>query len=146
MEVKKLFNEIFGEKSEESEILSGAYELITQSVPTIAAEAKTHMILLDHSRTKLSTIYYMICCKISSLRESVQSTYDSQYTRLVKLGRPTKDAIESEIRSTNPEYSGISKKISDYEDLKNLVSMYIRCIDSNKNTTIELLRNINRID
>lgn len=145
MEVSKLLSEILGD-SEESKILEETYGLITQSVPTVISEAKTHMLLLDHARTKLSTIYYMVCREISRLNALVQPTYDAQYTRLVKLGRPTKDAIESEIRSINPEYSGTYRKMCDYEDLKNLITMYIRCIDSNKNTTVEILHNINRID
>lgn len=145
MEVSKVLSEVLGD-SEESKILEEVYSLITQTVPTVISEAKTHMLLLDHAKIKLSTIYYMTCREISRMTKLVRPTYDSQYTRLVKLGRPTKDAIEAEIRSTNPEYSGIYHKICDYEDLKNLITMYIRCIDSNKNTTVEILHNINRID
>lgn len=146
MDVRELVSGVLGDKSEETETVVEVYELITQSAPTIASEAKTHMILLDHARTKLSTVYYMLCREISRMKDEVRSSYDSQYTRLVKLGRPTKDAIESEIRATNPQYSGVSKTISDYEDVKNLINMYLRCIDSSKQTTVELLRNINRID
>lgn len=137
---------IFGEKSEELLTITDTYGLIIKGSPTTISEAKTRMVLLDRAKTKLSTIYYMLCREISRLRETVQPTYDAQYTRLVKLGRPTKDAIESEIRASNPEYSGIQNQITAYEDVKTLITMYFRCIESDKGTVSEILRNINRID
>lgn len=146
MKFKETLEGIFDEGTEEYNIIKETYDLITQSAPTIAAEAKTHLILLDHNKVKLSTLYYGICRKISNLRDQVQTTHDASYVRLVKVGRPSKDAIEAEIRMTNPKYSGISKKISDYEDVKDLISMYIRCVDSSRTTTLEILKNIYRLD
>lgn len=139
-------NGVFDEGTEEREILTEAYDIIRSSHPSVASEAKNHLIMLDHSRVKLSTLYYSITRIISHLRGMVQSTYDAQYTRLVKLGRPSKDAIESEIRTTNPEYSGISQKIKDYEEVKELINMYLRCIDASRSSTQEILKNIYRID
>lgn len=146
MKFNELVEGIFSEGTEEYDILNDTYNLITQSAPTVASEAKTHLLLLDHTKVKLSTLYYSLCRTISKLRDQVQSAYDSSYMRLVKLGRPSKDAIESEIRVLNPEYAKIYRKLIDYEDLKDLVNMYIKCIDSSKITTIEILKNIYRID
>lgn len=144
--LSEALNGVFDEGSEEREIIIEAYNIIRTSNPSVASEAKNHLIMLDRSRVKLSTLYYSISRVISSLKDQIQGTYDSQYVRLVKMGRPSKDAIESEIRATNAEYSGISKKIRDYEDVKDLISMYLRCIDSNRSTVTEILRNIYRID
>lgn len=146
MKIDGVLTLAFNEGSEEYEILKEAYSLIVHSFPSVASEAKNHLIMLDHCRVKLSTLYYSICRTISDMKDNVQSTYDIQYTRLVKMGRPSKDAIESEIRSTNGEYAGLYKKIRDLEDVKDLVSMYMRCIDSNKSTVTEILKNIYRID
>lgn len=137
---------LFPEGSEELEVLESTYKIITSSYPSVASDAKSHLIVLDQCRVKLSTLYYSLCRAISRLKDGMESTYNSSYVRLVKLGRPSKDAIEAEIKATNPEYSGVAKKISDYEDVKNLVNMYIRCVDSSKSTVIEILRNIYRID
>lgn len=140
-------HKVFPEESEEYKIISEVYDLITSTVPTVASEAKTHLVLIEHSKIKLSTIYFMIRRMISSLKNSEQyNKYDAQYTRLVKLGRPSKDAIESEIRTTNPDYVILSNRLNELYDIQELVSMYIKCLDSSRMTTIELLRNINRID
>lgn len=146
MKFEKVLEGVFDEGTEEYSIISEAYDLIVKSAPTVSGEAKTHLILLDHCRTNLATLYYMIGRNISKLRDTIQSAYDSSYTRLVKLGRPSKDAIESEIRLTCPEYLVSYKKIRDLEEVQSLVNMYLRCVDSNKTTTLELLRNIQRID
>lgn len=137
---------IFGEDSQEANTVYEVYDIITSSAPTTLAEAKTNLILLDHARVKLSTIYFMIDREISRIRNSIQSTYDSQYVTLVKRGRPSKDAIESEIRVLNPEYAGLAYKMEVYNSVKDLVNMYLKCIDSSRMTTIELLRNIDRVD
>lgn len=137
---------LFPEGSEELDVLKSTYHIITSTYPSVASEAKSQLIVLDQCRVKLSTLYYSICRTISRLRDSMESTYNASYVRLVKLGRPSKDAIEAEIKATNPEYSGVAKKISDYEDAKNLINMYIRCVDSSKSTVTEILRNIYRID
>lgn len=146
MKIEETLTLAFSEGTEEYETLHTAYKLITTSYPSVASEAKNHLIMLDHSRMKLATLYYGVCRNISHLRDMTQATYDTQYTRLVKMGRPSKDAIEAEIRSTNGEYAGVSKQIKDLEDVKDLISMYMRCIDSNKSTVTEILRNVYRID
>lgn len=144
--IKNLLSEIFGPESQEVDTLVDAYNLIVKTAPTVSSEAKTHLLLLDHSRTKLASLYYMITRVISKKWNSMQSTYDETYVQLVRRGRPSKDAIEAEIRQLNPEYSGIAYQVSQLEEVKELINMYLRCIDSNKTTTLEILRNINRID
>lgn len=146
MKIEETLTLAFSEGTEEYEVLKDAYKLITSSYPSVASEAKSHLIMLDHSRMKLATLYYGVCRNISQLRDTMQATYDIQYTRLVKMGRPSKDAIEAEIRSTNGEYAGVSKRIKDLEDIKELISMYMRCIDSSRSTVTEILRNVYRID
>lgn len=146
MDFKILLDGIFNEGTEEYNQIKECYELISKSAPTISAEMKTTMILLDHSRVNLSTIYFMLCRNISKMKAEFQQTYDSQYARLVKLGRPSNAAIEAEIRSQNPEYSGITMKIETFEYVKDLINSYIKCIDECKKTTIEALRDSRRID
>lgn len=146
MNFVELLDGVFNEGTEEFDTLKETHDLIVQSSPIISAEAKTHLLLLDHSRVKLVTMYYSLSKRIASLNDQFQATHDAAYTRLVKIGRPSKDAIEAEIRATNPEYAGISRQIIKYENIKELVSMYIRCIDASKTTTIELLKNMYRLD
>lgn len=141
-----LLKEVLGDNSSEVVDILEAYGLIVHSAPTVISEAKTHLILLDHSKVKLSSIYYMLSREISKKKRTTQETYDSTYVQLVRRGRPSKDAIEAEIRQLNPTYLGVSQEISDLEEVKDLVSMYIRCIDSSRSSTIEILRNISRID
>lgn len=144
--LKSMISEVFPEGSEEYETLLEVYQSTSQAIPATAAEAKVRMVIYDRLKVKLSTLLFNLSREQSRLQSTVQSTRDSQYTRLVKLGRPTKDAIEAEIRTTNPEYAGIMIKVNFYEDIKNLILTYLRCIDSQKTTALELLRNINRID
>lgn len=146
MNFKEMLEGIFDPGTEEYQIIEESYQLIASTAPTIAAEAKTHLLLLDHMKIKLATLYYMLGRNISKMRVAIQSTYDASYTRLVKLGRPSNAAIETEIRATNPEYAGISRKIDDYEAIRELINNYIRCLDSSKTTTLEVLRDSRRID
>ena len=144
--LREYITDIFPETSEEYKILEEAYEVITSSAHTISAEAKTDMILLDNVRTKLSTLYYMLGRSISRKRASFQTIYDTQYARLVKLGRPSNAAIEAEIRTTNPGAAITMKECAALEEVKNLVEKYIRCVDSAKTTALELLRDSRRVD
>lgn len=146
VDFKILLKDIFTEDSEEFAIIKDSYDCIISSAPTISAEAKTQMILLDHNRTKLSTLYFMLARKISTLKSTYQSDWDTQYARLVKIGRPSKDSIESEIRANNPALAGAIVQVNQYEQVQELVSMYMRCIDSAKQTATELLRDSRRLD
>lgn len=143
---KDLLDGIFDEGTEEFEIIKESYELIVKTTPSISAECKTQMILLDHSRTKLSTLYYLLCREISRQKSKCQKDYDAKYTRFVKLGRPSNAAIEAEIRATSPDYAIASAKIESLEQVRELVSSYMRCIDTTKQTAVELLRDSRRID
>lgn len=146
MNFKNILEGIFDEGTEEYDLVKEAYDLISKTTPSISAEAKTNMILLDHSRANLTTIYFMVCRNISKKKDSFQKSYDSQYSRLVKLGRPSNAAIEAEIRVTSPEYATASSQIEALEQVKDLISSYIRCIDSCKQTAVEILRDSRRID
>ena len=146
MNFKELFEGVFSEDSEELETLQMTYDLVGKSAPSIVAEYKTNMILLDKCKIKLSTMYYMLSRNISKKRETFNDTYNATYTRLVKVGRPSAAAIEAEIKSTNPMYAGISIEIERLEQVKELINLYLRCIDSCKQTATELLRDSRRID
>ena len=146
MNFKDILYGIFDEGTEEYEQISECYDLIAKTAPTIAAEAKTHLLLLDHARINLSTIYFMLCRNISKKREIYQQAYDTQYARLVKLGRPSNAAIEAEIRSTNSDYAVLSRQIESLEQVKDLITAYVRCIDASKQTTFECLRDSRRLD
>lgn len=146
MNFNDILEGVFPEDSEEWNVLEEAYNLVISSTPTIAAQAKTDMILLDNSKIRLSTIYFMISRNISRQKESIQGEYDTAYTRLVKLGRPSNAAIESEIRMTHPSCASVLQKIEVLEQVKDLVSSYIKGIDSAKQTAIEFLRDSRRID
>lgn len=146
MELENVLKDLFPEGSFEYETLVSTNKLIVGACPATAAAAKNHLISLDHGRVKLSSMYFILGRKITEKKSLMQSTYDAQYTTLVKRGRPSKDAIEAELRSINPEYAGYQKQIHELEELRDLVSMYIRCVDSSKSTVTEILRNIYRID
>lgn len=146
MNFKDLLDGVFDEGTEEYKIIEESYNLIVGNAPTIAAEMKTNMILLDHARTKLSTLYYLTCREISRCRRKYEKSYDQQYTRLVKLGRPSKDAIEAELKVTCAGYAENYQKEEDLNQIKDLISSYMRCIDSCKQSAVEMLRDSRRID
>lgn len=141
--------EVFPETSEEYKTIIEAYDLVSTSAPTIAAEAKTNMILLDSTRIKLSSIYFMISRNISNLKATYQQTHDAEYKRLSMtsgLSNPSNTTVETIIRSKNPAYAGAIKKCEDLEDVKTFLSNILRCIDSSKQTALELLRDSRRLD
>ena len=143
---KELLGDVFKEDSHEYSVIELSYQIIAGTIPSTPAEMKNQMIQLDQQRTELSTLYYLINRKIMYLREDLQKESDATYVRLVKLGRPSKDAIETELRATNSVYAVNSLKIAQFENVKELVLSYIRSIDSRKQTVIELLRNAYRVD
>lgn len=146
MTLKDMLEGIFDENTKEYEIINECYNLITTDIPVTSAQARVHMINLDRSRTDLSTMYFMLCRNISKKKEVHQKSYDAQYARLVKLGRPSNAAIEAEIRANDPAYSGLCSEIEALEQVKELISSYIRCIDANKKTTSEILMDSRRVD
>lgn len=146
MNIKEILKDVFEEGTEEFEVISDCYELITKKSPAITSEARLHLTLLDRARIQLSTMYFMLCRNISSLKGICQETYDSQYTRLVKLGRPSNAAIEAEIRTNDKTYAGTVKRIEALEQVKELIISYIKCIDSNKKTATEILIDSRRVD
>ena len=145
-DIKSVISGVFPEGSDEFETLVECYNLVMGSTPSIAAEAKTNMTLLDHMRMKLSTLYFLLERSISKKRTQYQAVYDAAYTRLVKLGRPSNTAIEAEIRVTVPDYLTGSEEIEKLEQVKNLISGYLRGIDAYKQTSIEILRDSRRLD
>lgn len=146
MNLSEILDGVFDPGTEEYEVIEETYNTIIQSAPSISAEAKTTLILLDHLRTRMVTIYYLLSRKVNRMKAEVQEIYDAQYTRLVKMGRPSNSAIEAEIRSTNQQYAMACNNVDKHEIVKGLVDSYIRCIDSHQRTAMELLRNMNRID
>lgn len=146
MNFEEIIGDVFSTNSEEFQIIKDTYDLIGMSAPTIAAEFKTHMILLDKYKISLSTMYYMLSRNISEKKEAFSATYNSSYVRLVKLGRPSAAAIEAEIKAGNPAYSGMTHEIEKLQQVKDLINDYLRCIDSCKQTAIEFLRDSRRID
>lgn len=118
--------------------------VLTLSTPVTESEANYIMEKLDLGRAELSSIYFQLSREVSRLESEVQKDYDSSYSRLVRLGRPSKDAIEAEIRNGNPKYVEVSCKIKSLEDIKELISMYMRSIDAKKVSVLEALRSIKK--
>ena len=141
-----IISEVFPIGTEEYRILEDAHNLIISSTPQISAEYKNKMITLDRVRAELSSLYFMVSRNMSNLKSGVQKDYDAKYTHLVKVGRPSNTAIEAEIRLTNPDYVVAFNKIEELDTVRTLITSYIKCIDSCKNTTIELLKDSRRID
>lgn len=118
--------------------------VLTLSTPVTESEANYIMEKLDSGKAELSSIYFQLSREISRLESEVQKDYDSSYSRLVRLGRPSKDAIEAEIRNSNPRYVEVSCRIKSLEDVKELISMYMRSIDAKKVSVLEALRSIKK--
>lgn len=142
----KLLDGVFSKSSHEYEVLELTYQVIVSSAPTTSAEIKNHITILDQQRVELSTLYYLLSRNITRYKTNMQKETDPAYTRLVKLGRPSKDAIEAELRSTNETYATSILKIEELTQVRDLVSSYIRSVDSRKQSMIEMLKNSYRLD
>ncbi len=138
--------EIFPTTSEEYDAITKAYNFVNSPIPMTAAEAKTLMYQIDGIRARLSTVYFLISRELSKQKSLIQHQYDISYTRLVKVGRPSHAAIETELKTMLPDYViylDISEK---YEQVKELVSSLVRGLDEIKRTTLEAFRDARRID
>lgn len=148
MEIEKKLEDSLGKSlgQEEVSIIMDTYNLINKNNPSILSEIKVHLSLLDGFQTKLSMIYYLLNRTISGRYQEVQEEHDRQYVTLVKRGRPSKDAIEAEIRSTCPEYAKTVIQTESLEEIREFVSMLLKCIESNRRTVTEILRTMGRVD
>ena len=144
--IENTISEVFAKGTEEYDTIVGTYDLIVSNAPTISVESKNIMALADTYKVKLASIYYGLSQKISAMKREYQKTYDNHYVRLVKLGRPSHTAIDTEIRTIYPDYVLLSQQIEDFEQVKELISIYIKAVDSVKQTATEMLRDSRRID
>lgn len=144
--LKELLSGVFEEGTHEYETIQECYELINKTVPSVASEAKTAMILADRCRIEMVTLNYLISRNISNKRSQLRDLGDSQYVRLVKLGRPSKEAIDTEIRSLNPQYRKVSEEVDNLVDVRELINSYIKSLDSFRLTALEVLKDSRRLD
>lgn len=146
MNFKKLLNDVFEEGTEEYTVLMDTYNFVIKSAPVLSVQSKSVMAESDVLKIKLSTIYYTLSRMIEDLRASYENQYNMLYVKLVKMERPSHHAIETEIKTNYPEYLVALKNITQYEMLKELVTMYIKSLDSLKQSAVEMLRDSRRID
>lgn len=146
MTFQDTIEEVFDKTTDEYQTITQAYGLLSSPIPMTAAEAKVLMYQLDSIRAKLSAIYFMVSRSLSKQKSAVQNTYDTTYTRLVKIGRPSHTAIEAEIRTLLPDYIIYSDTADKYTQVKELITSFIRGIDNMKVTTLEAFRDSRRVD
>ena len=108
----------------------------TPSTPSMIGDRLTK---LDDLRVRLLSMIYMITDKESEFAYEYYEKYNSDFTRLVRMGRPSTPAIEAEIHNN----AAMHKKkalLESFDAFKGMLFGYVKTIDGAKQTCYERAR------
>lgn len=94
--------------------LAPAFEVavaLSKPYPAGRTACQERIAQLGLLRSRLDTLILQLKEIRSKFKREYEKRFDSEYSRLVKLGKPSQQAIVSEIRSKNQEVVDLSDKI-----------------------------------
>ena len=114
----------------EQEMIVNAVELLRSPIP----DSKTKMIkTIDEFLVAKSNLNYLMT-KLKQLRATINSPYrkevENKMMILVRQGRPSKDAIYSEIHSLSPALQESRDKLESIDRALELLAFQLNLIDS----------------
>lgn len=126
----------------EVEILRETNRILREPMPTIQVALEERVAQIDVCRTDLTNLLYMIEDRFEKIQYSYQSVYDPEFMRLTRAGRPSQQAIDSEIHATKESMMEWRDTIHHYEYAKNLIFNYLKSLNSTKETCLKKLKYI----
>ena len=118
-------------------ILRETNRILREPTPTTQLGLENRVSVLDQCRTDLVNLLYMIEDRLSRVEFSYRNVYDPEFTRLTRAGRPSQQAIDSEIHSTIEKMSEWRDTINHYEFARNLLLGYLKSISASKETCMK---------
>lgn len=121
----------------EVEILRKVNKVLREPTPTTQVGIEERVSVLDRYRVDLLNLLYMLEDKLATLEYSYKNVYDPEFMKLTRQGRPSQQAIDSEIHATNASMNEWRNTMHHYDYVKSLILGYIKSIGASKDTCMK---------
>lgn len=112
-----------------NDMIREAIGLIHQTLPVDNAGVFSKLTRFTSASDDLAFVIMSIQKEKDILELELRKIKDPKFTILVKAGRPSTQAIESEIRCTNPKVSELEDKISQFDNVLSYLNHVEKCMD-----------------
>ena len=123
----------------EGDFLKTLNQELRKPTPSARTAIQERMMLLDSLRVKLLNMLYLLTDRMDEYAYSYYEKYNSEFKILVRQGRPSTQAIETEIH-TNADMQEKKMLLKGFDDFKGLLFGYIKTIDNCKATCFEKIK------
>jgi len=120
----------------ETEFLERLNTELRRPVPTTQLGIEDRLYLLDVLKIDLHNMLYVLEERFSSMEYEYKEKYNIEHTRLVRAGRPSEAAIDSEIH-TNTSLKSTRDLLNDWQSFKGLLTSYLSVIKACKDTCLK---------
>lgn len=111
--------------------------ILREPTPTVQTGIESRVSRIDSLRVEVQNLLYIVESKISDAEYDYHTVYDLEFTRLTRAGRPSQQAIESEIHSKDEVMKDKRRLLENYRDFKNLLLGYLKSLSSSKDTCMK---------
>ena len=129
----------FGLSDYESNILRKINLELRKPTPSSPGMIGERLNLLDELRVQLLNMIYVVTDKNSEFAYSYYEKYNSEFTRLTRMGRPSSQAIDAEINK-EPSMHRKRSLLDNFDAFRGMLFGYIKTIDGAKQTCYEKAR------
>lgn len=109
---------------------------LMKPTPESSMAAQTRVNDLENHRVWLINFVYMVTDKFNSLHDQYVREYDKEFTRISKLDRPNKQAVESEIHSSKPYLSNQRQVIENFDNFRTLLFSYLKSLEMARSSAL----------
>lgn len=113
----------------EKGMLKGIILDLMKPTPESSMAAQTVVNKLEEDRVWLINFLFMVTDKFNSLHDDYMRDYDKYFTRISKMDRPNRQAVDSEVHSTKPYLADKRQTIANFENFKSLLYSYLKSIE-----------------
>ena len=100
---------------------------LKRPMPSTKLGLEERVNLLDMYRAKLLNFIYQVSDKCSEISFQYREPYNLRFVKLVKAGRPSTQAIESEILTDQAMFN-LHNLLEEYENFKSLLFGYLKAL------------------
>lgn len=118
----------------ETEFLKEINIELRRPTPSTKLGLEERVTLLDNYKVRLHNMLFMLENKFNEIEYQYKSRYNPEYSRLVKAGRPSGQAIEAEIFANKLDLKEKHDLLQDWESFKALLTSYIKTLRDCKET------------
>lgn len=117
----------------EADFLLAINTELRRAMPSTKLGLEQRINLLDEYRVKLLNMIYQISDKHSEISFQYKEPYNLRFAKLIKAGRPSTQAVESEILN-DPAMFELYKLLEEYENFKSLLFGYLKALGECKSS------------